>query len=115
VYLLINSTLNGVNSCSPGYFVGTNQLYLLNDGSSAWLGPITPGTAATVSNSQCTLTAAYSPVTETGNTLTVQFGVQYKSGFTGTMNVYAAARDLAGVLVGWQTMGTTTINAAPGP
>jgi len=45
----------------------------------------------------------------------VQFGVQYKSGFTGTMNVYAAARDLAGVLVGWQTMGTTTINAAPSP
>jgi len=115
VYLLINSTLNGVNSCSPGYFVGTNQLYLLNDGSSAWLGPLTPGTAATVSNSQCTLTAAYSPVTGAGNTLTVQFGVQYKSGFTGTMNVYAAARDLAGVLVGWQTMGTTTINAAPSP
>jgi hypothetical protein len=115
VYLLVNSTFTGVNSCSPGYFVGTDQLYLLNDGSSAWLGPLTPGTAATVSNSQCTLTAAYSPVSGAGNTLTVQFSVQYKSGFTGTMTVYAAVRNVAGTFVGWQTMGTTTIAATDSP
>jgi hypothetical protein len=115
VYFLIDRTLSGVNACYLVYQRGTNLIYLLNDDSSAWLTAVTPGTSASVSNSQCTLLAADSSITGNGNAMTVQFGVQYKSGFTGLKSIYVLARDLGNADTGWQTMGTLSIGSNVSP
>ena len=115
VYFLVNSTLSGLNACYLAYERATNGLYLLNDASSAWLTPLTPGTSATVSNSQCTLLAADSSISGAGNAVTVQFSVRYRSGFTGAKSLYVVAFDYSNVNTGWQTMGATTIGPNVSP
>src|ERR1035437_8934168 len=69
VDFLIDGQLSGVNACYLVYKRGTNLIYLLNDDSSASLTPVTPGTSAWVSNSQCTLLAADSSITGNGNAI----------------------------------------------
>ena len=59
-YLLINSGFAAASSCYVSWSPANNSFSLLNDAATAWLGPITPGTTATVQNSQCVLNAATS-------------------------------------------------------
>jgi hypothetical protein len=58
-------------------------IYLMNDANSAWLGPIAAGSAATVSNSQCLLTAADSSVTSSGNNQVLSLDFTFKPAFAG--------------------------------
>src|SRR5262249_7015628 len=52
VYALFNSTLSGTNACFVFYVRATNLMYMANDLNTAPLAPVTPGTAATLENSQ---------------------------------------------------------------
>jgi hypothetical protein len=114
VYALIHTSISGANGCYLRYTRAENTLWLRNDAGAAWLGPITPGTAATLENSQCALVAASSAASGSGTTLTLDVGVNFKAGFVGAKNVYLYAIDTLNLASNWQQRGTWTIpGAAP--
>ena len=67
-----------------------------------------PG-SGTVANSQCSINAALSSVSGSGNTLTLTLHITFTGNFAGDRIVYAAARDNAGNNTGWQAMATITV------
>jgi hypothetical protein len=105
MYGLINTTLSNASSCSLEYQQSSNQLYLYNDAGSALLGPMTPGVAGTLSDSQCTVNAGASTVSGSGNTLSLKVAVSFTPAFAGLKNVYGYALDNGNLNSGWKTMG----------
>ena len=108
VYIDFATSAGSAYSCFVAYVQASNSLYLLNDANSAILGPVTPGSATTVSNSQCTLSGSGGTVTSGGNTLTVPFAITFSSGYGGLKNVYGQAQSYSGVQSGWQLLGSWT-------
>ncbi len=117
-YLLINNTLNPVGACYVEYTVSSNSFRLLNDSGSTWQGPLTPGTAATAANSQCTLSAASAAATATIPTsavsqLDLTIPLTFSSSFAGAKNVYLlAVNESQNLNSGWEAKGTWTVAPA---
>jgi hypothetical protein len=87
--------------------VSTAGVLLLNDSGTAWLGPVTLGTATTVENGNCRLNGTNSSLQNVGNNRTLNLDVTFK-GLTGSLNVFVAAVDLAGAASSWITVGHWT-------
>jgi hypothetical protein len=102
-------------ACYTMYNLSAGQLLLANDAGTAWLAPIVAGSAATVSNSRCTLHAAGSSFTAAGVNLTANFSLSFNNGFGGSKHLYAWAADLSGLNTGWQTMGSWVVGNASQP
>jgi hypothetical protein len=92
---------------------GSTALYLYNDAGTATTGPLTPGSASTLSNSQCTLNGTGSSASGSGNTLTLALSIAFKPAFGTLQNVYGYAYDNGGNASGWQTLGAWTGITAP--
>ncbi|MCX6602325.1 MAG: hypothetical protein NTV52_01880 [Acidobacteria bacterium] len=103
--LLINTALDGNNACFLAYVRSTGQFLLLADnGVDALFYSGTPSMAA---NSPCGLYAAGTSVQFSGNSVTLNFDLEfYRPRFGGNRIVYAAARDAVLNNSGWQVMGT---------
>jgi hypothetical protein len=99
------------NSCYTRYDVAPNKLYLYNDAGTAWLGPITPGSSATLANSQCLLNAAGSVASASGNNVTVNVSLTFQPAFAGSKTIYVSANS-ASLNSGWQTEGTWTVTSS---
>jgi hypothetical protein len=99
---------DGAHSCLLYYLPSTNQVNLLNDAGSAWT-PATPGTAATLQNSQCSLSLASTTVTPSGNTLTLNLAMTFALAYAGTQNIYMYAGDVSGSNTGWIRRGTWSV------
>jgi hypothetical protein len=111
VYGLINGAINGAGGCFVYYVPAANALYLYNDAGSSAAGPLAPGSAGMLANSQCTLNGAGSSASGAGNTLTVAFSIIFKPAFASLQNVYGFASDSGGNVSGWQMLGTWTGSA----
>jgi len=111
-YMLVNSVLNWPGSCYTYYDRGANALFLLNDGASSWMGPVTPGSGTNVQNSQCTLSGAGSSVSSSVNNLTVNAALAFKGAFSGVKNIYLNAVDSGALWSNWQLRGNWTVPAA---
>ncbi len=98
---------SGANSCLLYYQPSINQVNLLNDAGTAWAAA-TPGAAATLQNSQCSLNLAATSVTQSGDTLTLNLALTFKPGFSGAQNVYMYAGDVSGSNTGWIQRGAWT-------
>jgi hypothetical protein len=80
------------------------------DSGTGWQGPLTPGQAGTLANTQCTLDGGGSSVSAVGNNLTVNAALSFKPAFTGSKIVFLDAEDTANHLSsGWQTLGSWTV------
>ncbi len=108
-HVLFNSSLNGVNACYVFYNRPVSALYLLNDANTAVLGPVTPGSAGSVLNNQCTLNGTGSSFSGAGNTLTLNVSLTFKPAFAGAKTVFMNAYDVAGLNSGWQSRGIWTV------
>jgi len=104
VNILINSFLDGRNSCYLAYSRPQSTLYLVNDAGTAL---VAGGTA----NSQCAVTLS-GTATGTGNTLTLTLNMTFASTFAGNKVIYMAARDVAQNNSGWQALGTWGVPGA---
>ena len=71
------------HNCYVEYLPASNQLYLYNDNGNQKLGPLTPGGAAALSNSQCTLNGTGSAASVSGDFLTVALSLTFKPAYTG--------------------------------
>jgi uncharacterized repeat protein (TIGR01451 family) len=104
------------NGCFVRYLPGTNSLYLLSDSGSTWQGPLAPGSAGTLANSQCTLNGTGSSASGSGQTLTLVVSLSATTAFlVGTQQLTMAAQDSEGVASGWQDRGTWTPGADTPP
>ena len=110
--ILINSGLDGRQGCYMGYDRPSNVLFLVNDASDGLSGLPLNGGSGTVSNSQCTASAAGSSFAGNGNTLTLMLNLSFSAAFAGNKVIYLAARDAANHNSGWQALGTRNV---PGP
>jgi hypothetical protein len=108
-YFGINATFGSVNSCLILYSRATNQAYLTTDAGTGLVGPGTLGTAATLQNSQCSLNLQTAAATTSGNNLTVNLPISFKSAFAGAKSIFVNAIDVAGMNSGWQVRGNWTV------
>ena len=110
-FLLFNTSVSSVNACYVQYYPSSNLLYLKNDAGTGVTAGVTPGSSATVSNSQCTLSGTDSSYSASGNTATLKVAPTFtSSAFT---NVYLYASDVDGTNSGWVQKGTWGIAGPP--
>ncbi len=107
MFVLINATFAGINSCLVEYDRPANTLYLLNDVGTAW-SSATVGAATVLSNSQCSVNAATTSVSVSGAILTLGLPVTFASADGGAKNTYAYAAGSA-ANSGWVTIGAWTV------
>ena len=83
----------------------------MNDSNTAWLTPVTPDTATSVSNSQCTLYGDTSSIETTPTGVIINFGVGFENSYVGTraLGMMGVGRQ-AGANV-WQTLGSYLVTA----
>jgi len=114
VNILVNTALDGANACYIAYSRPAGVLFLVDDGGPAvgLSAPLVLGTAATVSNRQCTVSGAGSSVVETGNSMTLTLSIAFSGSFRGNRVIYMAAQSTSFVTSGWQTMGVAIIPEA---
>jgi hypothetical protein len=92
--------------CKVVYLAATNQLDLYADNNINVLGPLTPGTAGTVANSQCALNAMGSSASKAGNNLTLRVALTFNPSFTGLKNAYVSTTGVTGAGSGPTVKGT---------
>jgi len=100
LYFLINPTPNiPQNTCHGFYDKPTNALFLYNDALTAVLGPLTPGTAQIIQNTQCAINGAATNLATTGTDLTLNLTLNIKT--TGATNAYLWPIDTQNTGSGW--------------
>ena len=104
--------------CYVKYAPGTGLFTLIADDGNSIAGIAAPGSATSLSNSQCTLDAANSSVTGSGNTLTVVAALTFQPTFTGQRHIWMQAVDYNNVSTNWLVYGVwlptqTTVHASP--
>jgi hypothetical protein len=106
VFLLANGSISKANSCYVQYYPTLNLLYLLDNTGNVLSAGIAPGSAVTVSNSQCTLSGAGSSYTVSGTAAALTVNLAFIE--TKAVNLYVFASDGNGTNTGWVTAGTWT-------
>jgi len=114
VVVLFNHSISLSNDCAVVYAPATNLMFLYNNTGSGFSTGITPGSAGSVSNSQCTLAGTGSSFSSSGDNLTLSVALTFAGTFAGQKNVYLYA---AGKTAnsGWVQKGTWTPSSAGPP
>jgi subtilisin family serine protease len=111
-FMINTQTANGLR-CFYGYYArAANKLYLMTD-TGTWGTGFAPGSANTIQNSYATLNCQNSSVTYSGNNLTVNWNLTFKTPFTGSKNSYLYVLDNTYAPSGWKQLGTATIPNNP--
>src|SRR5246500_3644136 len=105
------------HECLLRYDFATNNIWIVPDAGGAWSGPITAGSSATLTNSQCTVFAAGSFKQSSGNSVTANFQVTFTGGFAGAKQLYLEGEDIRG---SWNTnfqqqFGSYTVSTTASP
>jgi Putative Ig domain len=111
-YAHVSASTAYPSSCAVMYDAASNKLFLIRDDGANWIGSLTPGSTATLQNSQCALAGSTSSVSGSGSALTLRFALTFDSLYRGTKNIYGRAVDQNGVDSGWQLKGSWTPTAA---
>ena len=117
-YLLINTSINGTNSCMVEFTPATNLFRLINNDGVTWTAPAAAGSGAVLSNSQCSLNSSGSSGATTSGVGTLETNVNYSLTFTGPFaglkNTYLLALSDSGLNSGWIQGGTWTVGSGGG-
>jgi hypothetical protein len=111
VFMLFNKTLLGSNGCYLEYFPSSNSIGLKNDANTAFVGSITLGAAAQLSNSSCALSGTGSSYAVSGNQATLEIALTFTA--TTQVSSYLYASDRTGASTGWVQEGTWGIATPP--
>jgi hypothetical protein len=112
--ILINTPMTGAAGCYLLYQRASNSLYLTNDAATVWQTPVTLGQSGTLQNSQCSVNAAASSISGSGNDLTLNLALTFQSAFAGSRGIYMEVYDGTDDS-GWQQRGTWTVPASGPP
>lgn len=106
--LLFNSSLARAGSCWIRYYAPANVFYLQDNTGDTPLGPLVPGSAGKIQNSQCVVNGTGTSAVGSGTTLTVTVSVSFNPSFVGSKQVYAYASSTGGSS-SWQKLGGWTV------
>jgi hypothetical protein len=109
VMLNVNGSSNLANACAVEYVQASNQLFLMNDAGTTWLGPAIPGSPGALQNSQCSINSQVSSVSPAGKNLTVNYALSFAVAFNGVKSVFLNVSNNASLSSGWQPVGTWTV------
>ncbi len=109
VNLVINTAAAGSYGYSAYYDQNANKLYMRDDTGTIWQGGYAPGSSYIIENTYARLDCSKTTISGSGNTLTVNWAVSFKSSFTGTKNIYLAATDDTNITTGVIQKGAWTI------
>ncbi len=108
-YLLINNSI-AFRNCFYGYYdQNTGKLYLRNDANTVWLGGYIPGSSSIIQNSYVSLDCSKTIVSGSGNTITINWNITFKSKFIGFKKTYLKVIDDKNAYNGWLQKGAWTI------
>ena len=107
--ILLQTQPTGQNGCLVEYVRANNNIGLVADSGSGYVGSAQVGTAGTLSNSQCTVDAGASSTSGSGNNLTLTLALTFKPAFSGAKNIYMSVVNNASVSSGWQAKGAWTV------
>jgi hypothetical protein len=101
VHLIVSGPANLSNACWVSYFPSKNSFGLVTDSAAAYAGYVTPGQAANISNSQCTLSGTGSSVQSSGSLLSLTVNLTFNPSFNkvgagAAKTIYAFPVNLAG-------------------
>jgi hypothetical protein len=101
VHLIVTGPQVLANACWLTYQASSGSFALVSDPASSYVGYISPGQAASLSNSQCTLNGVGSSVQTSGTLMTVTYNVTFKPAFASvgsgaTKTLYAYPVNAAG-------------------
>ena len=108
VYYLVSGWVwfsGGNGACMANYEGGTNRLYLLNDAGDGWMTG-TPGASAVLQNSSCLIDLSGITTSFSGNVMTVNLPITFKSAFAGTKQIQMFANAAGQLSSGWQIRGS---------
>jgi len=91
VSVVFNTSKALSSACAVVYSAAANKMYLYNDAGTTLSAGVTPGSTASVSNSQCTLAGAGSSFSTSGNDVMLKVALIFTSSFVGKKNVYLSA------------------------
>ncbi|MDX1981936.1 MAG: BACON domain-containing carbohydrate-binding protein, partial [Bryobacteraceae bacterium] len=111
VSAVFNSFNSLVGGCYFAYFPGDRMLRLYGDDGGSW-SSWTIGAARTLANSQCSLNVATATATVQGAILELAVDVTFAAPFSGSKEIYLAAKDLRGADSGRTLLGHWTAGAA---
>jgi uncharacterized protein (TIGR03437 family) len=109
---------NRTGGCYIKYAPGTNLFTLIADDGNSIAGTTTPGSSANIANSQCTLNAASSSATGSGNNLTLVVSLTFSASFGGQRHIWMQAYDYNNISSNWLVYGVwfptqTSVTAGP--
>jgi hypothetical protein len=113
-YLLVNASLSAAGGCFVQYNRAANTFRLQNYAGSGSLGPITLGSTASLSSSQCTITGNGASSNATGHNLTITIPTSFAFAFSGAKTVFDYAFDNAFEGGDWITTGTWSVPSSGG-
>jgi len=110
IYFLVNnSPFNPTGSCHGFYDRASNSIFLYKDALTLLTGPLTPGAAGVIQNSQCAINGAASSVTASGTDVVLNLNITRQGAYaTGLRNLYIWVTDNAGTGTGWVQAATWT-------
>jgi hypothetical protein len=100
VFLNLKSAGNNTvaaNACKLRYDFGSTDIFLVNDAGTNYGSPITSGSSAVLSNSQCTLFGVGTYATTFGNNAIAYFRVSFSPEFVGEKEITLGGVDQTGV------------------
>jgi hypothetical protein len=104
---LVQTSVTTQGACYITYSRTANVINLFRDSDSSFLS-VTPGTATSVENANCSLSGAGMAISGNGSQLTLVLPISFKPSFAGTRNLYAAVTDAGALSSGWQSIGSWT-------
>jgi hypothetical protein len=107
--IVVNSALQGTNSCLIYFYRPTQAVYLLNDSYTAWNGPLNLPSGGSMSNSRCTVYGNGSYVSSAGSNMTLNLNLSYSPSFQGVQNMWMTGTDGTG-WAAWESKGTWNVS-----
>lgn len=117
IYFLIGTnTTVPAGGCHGFYDRASNAVYLYNDTLSALSTALTPGSGATIQNSQCRINGSATTVSTTLTDIVLNLNITRQGSYaTGAKNLYVWVTDTAGPGTGWLTAATWSLTASLSP
>jgi hypothetical protein len=106
--LAFTSTSTGPNTCWLYFDEPSGGLWLASDDASSWTVSYL-GSGTTLQNSQCTVPTGGFTVNSNSGTMAITIPITFSSAFTGPKSVYARADDKAGLVTGYEQVGTWSV------
>lgn len=112
--MLVNNTISNTGACHVVYSQNTNKFYMKNAaGTLVPEGGVVRGTVQTIETESAILDCGGSTVAISGNTITVNWRVKFKSNMAGkSCQIYTRAEDDFAQVAGWISKGTTAITTS---